>query len=164
MFLFTCTRRKAAAMERLPVFHCFPLFSNIFLHHLMSLPEIREVKHLHQLQADIENLFNYSPQSSICLTFQWNTKQIFFPMNTDDTIVPHSNSCPPNFRLNAYINNFSLLYCLIPPALPMELSRNVVYVWVIAGYYLIQSEHWINWQINQQIILISWFKLLHVKL
>lgn len=74
------------------------LFSSL-LQHFSPSPNVitrdKEVKHLHQLQADIENLFNYSPQSSICLTFQWNTKQIFFPMNTDDTIVPHSNSCPP---------------------------------------------------------------------
>lgn len=47
---------------------CPLLFLNICcLHHLMSLPEIRKVKHLHQLQADTQNPFNNSPEDAVCL-------------------------------------------------------------------------------------------------
>lgn len=77
----------------------------------------RKVKHLHQLQADIQNLFNNSPANSIC--------QIHFPMNQKTEVFFSTNEYrwrysstfklfPPKFRPNDCINKFILLYCFNP--------------------------------------------------
>lgn len=134
----------------------------------MSLPEIRKVKHLHQLQADTENPFNNSLENAICLIhFSTNQKTSILSYIYRWCYSSRFKLFSPHFRPNACINKFNLLYCFIPLALPMEISKiSSTFEWLLDIIYLIQNEHWMNWQINQQIILLplNRFKLLHVKL
>lgn len=123
----------------------FLLFPHIcFLHHLMPSPKMRIVKHLHQLQADMENPFKNSHENSICL--------IHFAVYQETTILSYKfgwcysstfKLFPPSFRPHACINKYNL-YWFIPLALSTELMSSV-FEWLLDIIYLIQNEHWVNW-------------------
>lgn len=122
-----------------------PLFLSSLLQHLFSPSS-------NAIAADKLNVYTSSRQTDrIALTLPLKTPicLIRFQGRRDLSFLSykyrqHYSSTfklfSPSFGPNACINKFNLLYCFIPLALPVELSRNVINIGVIVGYYLFDTK------------------------